>query len=316
MSIAVVVVNFNSGVLLAKCLRHLERQTLQPEQVFVVDNASTDNSAACTSEFAGVTLLDMNRNVGFAAGNNAALSLCDTDFVVLLNPDAFPEPDWLEHLLNAATTNPDYSMFGSLQVCYEKPKILDGIGDSYFISGRVLRKLHGVPLKADKLESVEIFSPCAAAALYRRQALAEVDGFDDDYFCYVEDIDLGFRLRLAGHKAMFVPDAVVRHMGSAVTGGQHSDFSVYHGHRNLVWTYVKNMPGILFWLLLPLHLLLNVVTLMWFFFHGQAAVILQSKMDAIKGLPIMWTKRHQIQIARKTTVINIWRALDKRLFTI
>jgi GT2 family glycosyltransferase len=86
--------------------------------------------------------------------------------------------------------------------------------------------------------------------LYRRSALIELGGFDEDYFCYVEDVDLGFRLRLAGHQCLYIPSSIVHHVGSGSTGGKNSDFAVYHGHRNLVWTYVKDMPGFLFWLFL------------------------------------------------------------------
>jgi GT2 family glycosyltransferase len=104
---------------------------------------------------------------------------------------------------------------------------------------------HGTPASALKGSECEIFSPCAAAALYRRSALLEVGGFDEDFFCYVEDVDLGFRLRLAGYRCLYVPLSVAHHIGSGTTGGKNSDFSVYHGHRNLVWAFVKNMPGVL-----------------------------------------------------------------------
>jgi GT2 family glycosyltransferase len=142
----------------------------------------------------------------------------------------------------------------------------------------------------------------------------EVGGFDEDFFCYAEDVDLGFRLRLAGHRCLLVPDAVVRHVGSATTGGQKSDFAVYHGHRNLVWTYMKNMPGALFWLFLPLHILLNLVTVLWFSLRGQGRVIMRAKRDALCDLPRMWRKRREIQRARRAPVGEIWRALDKRLW--
>ena len=138
-----------------------------------------------------------------------------------------------------------------------------------------------------------------------------MDGFDEDFFCYFEDVDLGFRLRLAGHRCLLVPDAVVYHVGSATTGGQHGDFAVYHGHRNLVWTYVKNMPGALFWLLLPAHIALNLVTIVWFSLRGQGAVILKAKRDALCGLPRMWKKRRDIQKYRTASAVEIWKALDK-----
>ena len=161
----------------------------------------------------------------------------------------------------------------------------------------------------------EIFSPCAAAAMFRKDALLTASGFDEDFFCYVEDVDLGFRMRLLGHRCWYAPDSVALHVGSAVTG-RHSDFSIYHGHRNLVWTFVKNMPGVLFWLLLPLHVALNLVSILWFVLRGQGALILRAKRDALLGLPKMWRKRQLIQQSRVASVRDIWRVLDKRLLPI
>jgi hypothetical protein len=129
-----------------------------------------------------------------------------------------------------------------------------------------------------------------------------------------KDVDLGFRLALAGHQSMYIPDAVVHHLGSASTGGRHSDFSLYHGHRNLVWAFVKNMPGGLFWLLLPYHFLLNLATIVYFSLRGKGAVIFQAKWDAIKGIPKIWKKRQMIQKQRKASLRQFWRILDKRLF--
>jgi GT2 family glycosyltransferase len=159
---------------------------------------------------------------------------------------------------------------------------------------------------------MEVFAPCAAAALYRRSTVVDVGGFDEKFFCYVEDVDLGFRLRLAGHRCLYVPQAVATHVGSAATG-KKSDFCVYHGHRNLVWTFVKNMPGILFWLLLPLHVLLNLLTIAWFALGGRGGVIWRAKRDALLGLPKMWRKRQCIQKARVASIAEVWRQLGKRM---
>ena len=288
-------------------------QTILPDRVFVVDNASTDGSEKIAESTSLVTMMKMPFNIGFSAGNNRALAESDTQFVALLNPDAFLEPDWIDQLLKAARESPDTAAFGSRQLCHENTQVLDGIGDNYHLSGLVWRNRHGGRQQAQDMMVREIFSPCAAAAMYRRQALLKVGCFDEDYFCYVEDVDLGFRLRLAGYKAMYVPNAVVRHVGSATSGGKHSDFAVYHGHRNIVWTYVKNIPGALLWFLLPLHLLMNLITIGWFILRGQGLVILKAKRDAIRGLPLAWMKRNNIQRQRVAGIRNIWQALDKRI---
>jgi len=312
-SVTVVIVNWNSGELLEKCLTCLSEQSYSPTRILVIDNNSTDGSAKLALSFSGVEVRSLGRNFGFAAANNKAFDECHTEFVALLNPDAFLDSDWLEKLVKAAVSEPDVAAFGSRQMIYGSSDLLDGVGDAYHISGLMWRDRHGSQQQPTDLIQREIFTPCAAAVLYRRQAIVDVGGFDEDFFCYVEDVDLGFRLRLAGYKAMYVPDAVVHHVGSATTGGQHSDFAVYHGHRNLVWTFVKNMPAVLFWMLLPLHLVMNLVTIAWFTSRGQGKVILRAKWDAIKGLPRMWHKRREIQRRRVASVKDIWRAIDKRL---
>ena len=122
-------------------------------------------------------------------------------------------------------------------------------------------------------------------------------GFDDRFFCYYEDTDLAFRLRLAGHRCWYVPTAVVEHVGSA-TARRESDFMLYHTHRNLVWTYAKNMPPPLVWLYLPLHLLVNVLTVIAFAFRRRFRVALRAKVDAVRGLPAILGERRTIQRTR------------------
>lgn len=310
-----IVVNWNSWDLLSRCLEKLKVQTFQDFTVLVVDNASEQPAPqGLLDGYSNVTLIQNTSNVGFAAANNQAFALLkDTEWVVLLNPDAFPEANWLKRLIEAAAENPGFSMFASRQLMEGARHLLDGDGDAYHISGLVWREGHGSKQFDAPHQTHEIFSPCAAAGFYRKDALSSANGFDEDFFCYVEDVDIGFRLRLMGHRCLLIPDAVVHHIGSASTGGQHSDFSVYHGHRNLVWTFVKNMPGALFWLLLPLHLLMNLITVAVFIARGQGEVILRAKWDAIKGLPQAWAKRKQIQAGRVATIGEIWRVLDKRL---
>jgi GT2 family glycosyltransferase len=315
--VAVIVVNWNSGRLLRRCVATLTSQTATVDSIVVVDNASSDGSlAAVEAGYPQVKIIRLDRNIGFAAANNHAVSgLNDAAWVVLLNPDAFPDPDWLARLVDAAQQRPEYQFFGSRMLLDKDPRVLDGTGDVYHVSGQVWRRHHGHKSESTDLRVEEVFAPCAAAALYRRDALLEVGGFDESYFAYLEDVDLGFRLRLAGYRCLYVPDAIVRHVGSATTGGRRSDFSLYHGHRNLVWTYFKNMPWPLLWLYLPQHLVLNVVSIVYFALRGQGRVILKAKWDAVRGLPRVLRQRWQIQASRRVGVWGLRRVMAKGVLT-
>ena len=319
-TVAVIIVSWNSWALLSRCLEALAAQTYRDFSITIIDNASSDEMPqTLLANYPKARLVHANKNLGFAAANNLGVQkhTGHSKWIALLNPDAFPEPRWLEALLAEAENSPGFDTFGSKLVNAAIPLLLDGVGDAYHLSGRVWREGGGLPVSSVTAENAhEVFSPCAAAALYRRSVLEKVSGFDEDFFCYVEDVDLGFRLRLMGYRCLYVPQSVAHHVGSGTTGGQHSDFSVYHGHRNLVWAFVKNMPGLLFWLLLPLHVALNLVSIVWFALRGQGRVILRAKWDAVLGLPKMWRKRQQIQAARVASISDIWRVLDKRLIPV
>lgn len=312
--VAVVIINFNSGRLLTECLTRLRAQTVLPNEVIVMDNASEDGSAqAAVQLYPDTKLIPLSRNMGFAAANNLAIRQeTDADWIALLNPDAFTEPSWLESLLRAAHKNPEYSFFGSHMLAAGIPEQVDGTGDIYHVSGLVWRRGHGRSNASIPMRTGDIFSPCAAAALYRREDILEAGGFDENFFCYLEDVDLGFRLRLIGRRGLYVPDAVVQHVGSAISG-KRSLFTIYHGHRNLVWTYVKNMPWPLFWIYLPQHILLNIVTVVWFTLRGQGKIILKAKWDALRGLPRVWRQRKAIQSKRRITSWELRGFMSKGL---
>jgi GT2 family glycosyltransferase len=315
--VSVIIVNWNGERFLGRCLAALMDQTVKPHEIILVDNASSDRSVEIAQRFPLVRLMALDQNTGFARGNNLAIKAAskESEWIALINPDAFAKPRWLEALLVAAESNPGFDAFGSMLVNAVDPRVLDGAGDAYHMSGLVWRMGHGSPVPTSAENEREVFSPCAAAALYRRSALHEIGGFDEDYFCYVEDVDLGFRLRLAGYRCLYVPQSVAHHVGSGTSGGQHSDFAMYHGHRNLVWTFVKDMPGFLFWLLLPLHVLLNLVSIIWFALRGRGGVILRAKRDALLNLPKMWRKRQRIQNIRVVSTGETWRQLDKLMIT-
>lgn len=317
--VGVIVVNWNAGKLLARCIDSLLKQRRRPDRIIVVDNGSQDGSLSAIGErgWECLEVLELGTNTGFAEANNVAVqTLEDCAWIALLNPDAIADADWLAQLMRATEEYPQYAFFGSLLLDGSDANRLDGTGDAYHVSGAHWRRGHGQKASHRDRGPEEIFSPCAAAALYRTAAVREVGGFDPAYFCYSEDVDLGFRLRLAGYKCLYVPNAVVHHVGSATTGGKNSNFAVYYGHRNLVWTYFKDMPGALFWLYLPLHLVMNLVSIIWFASRGQGRVILRAKRDALKRLPAVWQQRRKIQASRRVSAWAVRRSLTRGLLAV
>jgi GT2 family glycosyltransferase len=277
----------------------------------VVDNASKDGAVdALAAHHPDVEVLRPGGNVGFAAGNNAAARAADgCEWLALLNPDAFPEPDWLAALAEAGRENPDCAVIGSRLDRATVPGELDGTGDVYHVSGLAWRRDHRRRVE-EGAAGGEVFSVCAAAAMYRRDAFLAAGGFDERFFCYFEDTDLVFRLRLAGHRCRYEPRSVSRHVGSG-TSGVESAFTVYHSHRNLVWTYVKNMPGALVWVYLPQHLLLNLLSVGWFSIRGRSRAILAAKRDAVRGLPRVLRERRAIQAGRRVETGELLRLMSR-----
>ncbi len=304
----IVIVNFNAGENLQRCMAALLAQTKTDFEVRIVDNVSTDGSLRFVPGDGRFLVIHAGSNVGFAAACNLGAKNCAAPFVVFLNPDAFPEPGWLEALVHAAQSHPDAAMLGSLQISATDGNILDGAGDSYSCFGVPWRGGFGQPVKPLP-DYAEAFSPCGAAAMYRTEWFTRVGGFDERFFCYIEDIDLAFRIRLLGGRCLQVNSAVVHHVGGA-TSGIESDFTVYHSARNRLWTIIKNVPGWLLCVVVPLHMAFSVYL---FFRNGMssaASAIRQGLLAGFAGLPGMWRERRKIQAARVASIGDIAHAIN------
>jgi GT2 family glycosyltransferase len=299
--VSVVIVTWNSGRFLPRCLASLVAQNHQDFEVLLIDNGSTDGCLEGVEE--GWPSLKIKvelsgENKGFSAANNLGARLARGKWLALLNSDAFPEPAWLEELLQAAKDNPEFSIFASRQLQANAPYLLDGAGDSLHVSGLAWRRFAGFPADRYGLEKEEVFSPCAAAALYLREVFLMVGGFDESFFSYHEDIDLGFRARLLGFRCLYVPGAVVHHVGSASLGAM-SDFALYHWQRNFIWSFIQNMPSAFLWVALPAHLLANIFYQVNYSLRGRGGVLVKAKTDALHGFFSAMRKRKGIQKNRK-----------------
>ena len=296
MKVAVVVVCYNSGEMIEKCLTHIRNQTWSPDRVIVADNNSTDDATiALLDRLQDVETIRISHNLGYGGAINHVASLLDDfDFLATLNPDAFPDDTWLSSLMASAARFPEYGSFASLQLKADDREVIDGAGDVLHISGVPWRRHHNRQLSNVHLADEPVFSACGGAALYRLGAFRDVGGFDESLFMYVEDIDLGFRLQAAGYPCRFVPAAVTEHIGSATTG-QDSEFTLYHGHRNLSLVYLKNMPALLLILTIPLHLLACLFTILVYMLRGKTRPIFRAKIDALASVRSTWRQRSDVK---------------------
>jgi GT2 family glycosyltransferase len=311
--ISVLVLNWNGAGCLPRCLDALARQTYPDFEVLVLDNASTDGSAdGVEQRWPGFRLVRFERNLGFAAGNNRGAALAKGRWLAFLNNDAFPEPDWLAGLAQAAAEYPEYAFFASRLISAANPQRVQATGDVLHASGAAWSRDNGLPADQAQRPMEEVFSASAAAAMYARQAFQDAGGFTEAFGSHLEDVDLGFRLRLRGERCLYVPAAVAAHVGGA-SYGVESERTVYQVQRNLVWLYWADMPARLFWKHLPAHLLANLIFLAHYTLRGRAKAAWRAKLDALRCLPGTLQRRRQIQSQRRVAPEEIERLLDRGL---
>ena len=240
---SVIIVNWNGAHHLPTCLDSLAAQTYGDFETIVVDNGSTDGSLALLcDQYPWVNVVPLAENTGFAAGNNRGFEQARGKYLVTLNNDTRVEPDWLEHLLAVADAHPEAGMVGSRICTFNDPDRIDSLGMGICRDGMSRGRYRNRRWSALALADVEeILFPSACAALYRRTMLEEVGGFDEDFFAYAEDSDLGLRGRLAGWEALLATRAVVYHKYSQ-SAGSFSPLKVYLVERNHYWLAIKSFP--------------------------------------------------------------------------
>jgi GT2 family glycosyltransferase len=306
--VRVIIVNHNAGPLLQNCIDALAAQSVANFEAIIVDNASSDGSAETLRLPDDRFRLHRARaNLGFAAANNFGAADCKAPWLATLNPDTVPGEAWLKELRNAVVRYPDVKMFGSTQLNARRPDRVDGFGDVYSVFGTAWRGASGAPASALPPDDREVFAPCAASALYARDAYLAAGGFDESFFCYLEDVDLGFRLRLRGERCIQVRRAEIEHFGS-VSAGKDSDFFVFHTQRNRLWVLAKNVPYPLIWLVAGLQ----IVVVPWTVLRrgmGKWKTAIKGVAAGLRGFPAAWRQRRKVQGERLVSSRNIGRML-------
>ena len=241
------VVNWNRRVLLRACLESLTRQSDAEFETIVVDNGSTDGSAEVAEGEFGARVIRNTENRGFCAANNQGIAAARGEFIALLNNDAEAEPGWLAEMRRACASRADIGMAACKVLRWDEPQRIDKAGHLIFPDGQNRGRGSGA-LDGGQFDcEEEVLWPDGCAAMYRRAMLEEIGGFDEDFFAYGDDAELGLRARLAGWKCLYTPRAVVRHHRGA-TMGKGSAERLALIERNRVLLVLKLFPWSLLWL--------------------------------------------------------------------
>jgi GT2 family glycosyltransferase len=318
--VTVIVVNWNGKPFLGDCLNSLRNQTFPDFEVIVVDNGSTDGSVEfMESEFPGLARILRNaKNRGFSGGNNRGIKAAVGRYIALLNNDAQADRNWLQELMKAAQADARTGMLASKIYLQGRPRIIDNVGHLIFRDG--LNRGRG-RLEEDHgqfNEKEEVLFPSGCAALYRREMLEEIGLFDEDFFAYGDDTDIGLKGRLAGWKCFYIPQAVVYHRYSQ-SSGSYSPLKAFYVERNRVWIAVKYFPLSLL-LKSPFYTLWRFLLQGYGALTGQGAagkfsqeysrwqllrILVKAYISAIRGLPRMWKKRREMKKLTRVDKVEI-----------
>jgi GT2 family glycosyltransferase len=326
--ISIIVVNWNGIQFLDECLASLMRQTWLHREFVLVDNGSKDGSAECMRQWAEqmprTQAIFLSQNTGFCRANNLAFARARGEWVALFNNDAVAEPDWLGELVGQREAIAGLGMLGSKILFQDPAGVIDKAGHLIYWDGQNRGRGTMEPDCGQYDRPEEILWPDACAALYHRKVFEETRGFDESFFAYGDDADLGMRARLLGWKAWYVPTAVVHHRHSA-TAGAYSPLKIMLVERNRLLLAAKNLP-------LPLLLQNPFWTLRRFGWYAYAALgrrgsaarfvesqgwgrmllsLLLSYAGAARLLPGALRQRRQIQRTRRLSNAEVMDLLRR-----
>ena len=302
---SVVIPNWNGAHHLPVCLDALRGQTYPRVEVIVVDNNSADGSLALLDrEYPEVKVLPLPENRGYAGGVNAGITVAGGEILVVLNNDTEADPRWLEELWAALERHPEAGSATSKILLFDQRRIINSAGDLYGVDGIPVNRGVWEEDRGQFDQEEPVFSPCGGACALRRSMLDDLASkgqqgpFDEDFFAYCEDVDLGWRAQLAGYTCIYVPTAVVYHRLSATGGGK---IASYYTGRNFLYVLVKNYPSSLFkrhWR----RVLLAQMRITWEAlraWRGEAArARLRGQLSGLWKLRAVLRKRKVIQASR------------------
>ncbi len=242
MKVTIVIPNYNGKHFMEECMAALDGQLCRDFEVLVVDNGSKDGSVAYMKErYPEVRLIALDTNTGFSGAVNIGIRESKTPYVLLLNNDTKVDPAFVGEMIKAIEADERIFSVSSRMIQMYHPEYIDDAGDMFNLIGWAYQRGVGHPVEEYE-KPYDVFSACAGAALYRRDVFEKIGLFDEMHFAYLEDIDVGYRARIAGYRNVFCPSAKVLHVGSGTSGSKYNEFKVKLAARNSIYLVYKNMP--------------------------------------------------------------------------
>jgi GT2 family glycosyltransferase len=311
MRASVIIVNWNGREVLPECLETVFAQRIEGFEVIVVDNASTDGSAeAAEKSFPRANVIRNPENYGFARANNIGARAAQGDFLVFLNYDTAVEPDWLEKLLAPMLADETIGAASSKVLFYGRRELINSAGTFLSFIG-VSGSLGDAVPRTSFAEDFELFAPCGASFAIRRALYSRIGGFDESYFLYDEDVDIGWKVWNSGFRVLFAAGSIAYHKYSP----DQKPYKYYFVTRNKFWTIWKNARTRDALWLLPMAFLSSLAIsalFVAFLKPGNALACLRGMADAAKRLPPRFSPRTGAAVARMLWLQGTLRVFGRK----
>jgi len=239
-TVTVIIPNWNGFKFVGGCLKSLYESSQKNFEVIMVDNGSSDGSVEFVEEnYPDAKVVKLQKNIGFAGACNIGIKKSSGRYIFLLNNDVELQPDYLKELVDFLEANQAYSMVTGKMMKYDNRSYFDAAGDCLSVGGAPTNRGHDCEDYGQYDNPEDVFGVCAGASVYRRSLFDEIGLFDEDFFAYMEDVDLDLRSLLAGYKARYIPGTACYHHGGATIGAM-SHRHIFLTNRNKIFLIIKN----------------------------------------------------------------------------
>jgi GT2 family glycosyltransferase len=321
--VSIIVLNWNGIKFLKECFESAEKQTYFNIEIIFVDNGSTDDSIFfIKNNFPKVIIIENKFNLGFAAGNNVGIIKASGEYVFLLNNDTQITPNCIEELVKASIKDKKIGMLAPKILSIKNKKLIDSIGLDIYPDGLARGSKRNIIDSGQYNISEEILLPSGCAVLYKKEMLNKIGLFDEKFFAYCEDTDLGMRARLSGWMAVSVPKAIVYHWYSGTTGA-YSETKAFLVERNHFFVAIKNFPLSLL-LLLPFYTLIRYSYIIYGIFAKKGPafkfqsskvkliiVLLKAYISIFLHIPYLFSERKKINKQKKISNKEFLKLIKK-----